>query len=81
MNSTEQQQQMDEFYEQFAAAATAAHKAWCEDPANAFEILKCPWKAESPRVYSRSNKDIDPRSILNMIRQRKPQTANSSLTP
>ena len=76
MNSTEQQQQMDEFFEQFAQAAIAAHAKWCADPANAFEILKSPWKAEQPRVYSRSNRDIDPRSILDMIRQRKQGVGN-----
>lgn len=75
MNSTEQQQQMDDFYVQFEAAARAAHAAWVADPNNHFELWKHPWKVEPPRVHCRSNRDIDPRSIINLLRSRHNKTA------
>ena len=79
MNSTEQQQQMDDFYAQFADAAKAAHAAWVADRNNHFELWRHPWKAEPPRVHCRSNRDIDPRSILNLLRSR--HTAAGTYTP
>jgi hypothetical protein len=75
MNSTEHQQQMDDFYAQFADAAKLAHAAWVADPINHFELWRHPWKMEAPRVNCRSNQDIDPRSILNLLRSRHNKTA------
>ena len=66
MNLNEQKKQ---FYRQFVDTGMNGYNAWCADPANTFEILRDPWKAEKPSItVSEGGRSAE--EILKMLRER-----------
>jgi hypothetical protein len=59
----------EEFYEQFNTIIEL-HRAWCSTPEGTMEIMRDPWKAETPQVRFMHD-PASPASILDMIQQRR----------